>query len=200
MKKSLSMFSATLFLLYGVGITSLQAAEAEWVTLVEGGDGMQNFNSLGEGNWAAVDGAIQATGSAGGSAAFLVSQQSFGDFALLVEFWASEDANSGLYLRCQDPTTITDRNCYEANIFDQRPDATYGTGGIVHIGAITEPMQKAGGKWNTYEITLNGPRLLVVLNGQTTVDVTDSQFASGPIALQWGRGTIRFRKVQVREL
>jgi hypothetical protein len=39
-----------------------------------------------------------------------------------VEFWASDDANSGIFLRCQDPTTITDRSCYEANIFDQRKD------------------------------------------------------------------------------
>ena len=58
----------------------------------------------------------------------------------------------------------------------------------------------AGGRWNTYEITLQGSRLLVVLNGETTVDVEDSQFASGPFALQWGRGTMRFRSVEVRRL
>ena len=36
-------------------------------------------------------------------------------------------------------------------------------------------MPKAGGKWNTYEFTLNGPHLTVVLNGQKTVDVQDGQ-------------------------
>ena len=35
-------------------------------------------------------------------------------------------------------------------------------------------MPKAGGKWNTYEITAQGPHLVVVLNGQKTVDVQDS--------------------------
>jgi len=40
----------------------------------------------------------------------------------------------------------------------------------------------------------------VVLNGVTTAEVADSKFASGPIALQWGRGTIKWRKVQVRSL
>jgi hypothetical protein len=39
-----------------------------------------------------------------------------------------------------------------------------------------------------------------VLNGVTTVDVEDRKFASGPLALQWGRGTIKWRKVQVRSL
>jgi hypothetical protein len=47
---------------------------------------------------------------------------------------------------------------------------------------------------------MKGSHLVVVLNGQKTVDVQDSKLASGPIALQWGRGTIKFRKVQVRPL
>jgi hypothetical protein len=61
-------------------------------------------------------------------------------------------------------------------------------------------MPKAGGKWNTYEITAQGPRLVLILNGQKTVDVQDSKLASGPFALQWGRGTIKFRKVEIRPL
>ena len=76
-----------------------------------------------------------------------------------VEFWASDDANSGVFLRCQDRTTITDENCYEANIFDQRPDPTYGTGAIVKVAKVS-PMPKAGGKWNTYEITARGTHLI----------------------------------------
>ena len=32
------------------------------------------------------------------------------------------------------------------------------------------------------------------------VDVEDSQFASGPIALQYGAGVVKFRNVRVREL
>jgi hypothetical protein len=116
-----------------------------------------------------------------------------------VEFWASDDANSGIFMRCADPKNITDKSCYEANIFDQRPDPTYGTGAIVHIAKIST-MPKAGGKWNTYEITAKGPRLTVMLNGAQTVDVQDSKFASGPIALQWGRGVVRFRKVQIKPL
>ena len=117
-----------------------------------------------------------------------------------VEFWSSDDANSGVFLRCQDPNKITDENCYEANIFDQRPDPTYGTGAIVKVAKAPDPMPKAGGKWNTYEISAKGSRLTLVLNGTKTVDVDDPKLASGPIALQWGRGTIKFRKVEIRPL
>jgi len=119
---------------------------------------------------------------------------------LRVEFWATDNANSGVFLRCKDPGTITDENCYEANIFDQRPDPTYGTGAIVKVAKVVDPMPKAGGKWNTYEISARGSRLVLVLNGTQTVDVDDSKLASGPIALQWGRGVIKFRKVEIKPL
>lgn len=174
------------------------AAESGWITLLDGEAGMENFIQVGDANWTAGNGVVEAT--TGSGASFLVTRNSYADFSLRVEFWASDDANSGIFLRCQDPTTITDRNCYEANIYDQRPDPSFGTGGIVHIAPVAEPRPQAGGKWNTYEITLRGSRLQVTLNGVQTVDVQDTQFASGPFALQWGRGTTRFRKVEVRPL
>ena len=171
---------------------------AGWTTLVDGDKGMDNFTRVGDANWTATDGAVQAT-QGGKDPAYLVSKQTYTNFEMRVEFWASDDANSGVFLRCQDRSTITDENCYEANIFDQRPDPTYGTGAIVKVAAVS-PMPKAGGKWNTYEITARGTQLILVLNGVKTVDVQDSKLASGPFALQWGRGTIKFRKVQIRPI
>jgi hypothetical protein len=129
-----------------------------------------------------------------------VTKNSYKDFTIRVEFWSSDNANSGVFVRCQNPSQITDESCYEANIFDTRPDPTYGTGAIVKVAKLTAPMIKAGGKWNTYEITAQGKRLVLVLNGVKTIDVEDSKFASGPIGLQWGSGTIKFRKVEIRSL
>ena len=170
-----------------------------WTTLVDGAKGMDNFVPVGEANWSAIDGAIQAT-QGGKESAYLVSKATYKDFVMRVEFWASDDANSGVFLRCQNPNQITDENCYEANIFDQRPDPTFATGAIVKVAKFKGDMIKAGGKWNTYDITAKGNRLVLMLNGVTTVDVEDSKLASGPIALQWGRGVIKFRKVEVRAL
>lgn len=174
-------------------------AGSGWTTLVDGANGMDNFVRVGEANWTASDGAIHAT-KGGSVAAFLVSKAQYKDFQIRAEFWSSDDANSGIFIRCQDPAKITDENCYEANIFDQRPDPSYGTGAIVKVAKLNGPMLKAGGKWNTFDITAKGSRLIVILNGTTTVDIEDSKFTSGPIALQWGRGEIRFRKVEVRAL
>jgi Domain of Unknown Function (DUF1080) len=175
-----------------------------WKTLIDGDKGMENFERVGDANWRTEDGAIVADKGKGG---FLMSKESYGDFHLRVEFWAAHDANSGIYLRCSEPKNLTDKTCYEANIFDQRPDQTYATGGIVHRGKVLQPV-KAGGKWNVFEITAKGSTLTVVLNGTKTSEVTNVEFPRGPIALQYGTlppsgapgGIIKFRKVQIQSL
>jgi hypothetical protein len=172
---------------------------AGWTSLVDGTRGLENFQRVGQANWSGVDGAIQAT-AGGTTPAYLVTHRSYRDFELRAEFWSSDDANSGIFMRCQNPQVINDENCYEANIFDQRPDPTYATGAIVKVAPVAQPFPRAGGKWNTYLVTMRGDHLVVMLNGQKTVDVRDRKFAEGPIALQWGRGTIKWRKVDIRPI
>ncbi len=175
-----------------------------WTTLIDGEKGLENFTRVGDANWRAQDGAIVADGGKGG---FLLTKNSYKDFELRAEFWADHNANSGIYTRCSEPKNLTDKTCYEANIFDQRPDQTYATGGIVHRGKVLQPV-KAGGKWNVYEITAKGPRMTVVLNGVKTAEFDKVESPSGPIALQYGTlppkgapgGAIKWRKVQIKPL
>jgi hypothetical protein len=39
-----------------------------------------------------------------------------------------------------------------------------------------------------------------VLNGQKTVDVRNSAFSEGRIALQYAAGVVKFRKVEIKPL
>ena len=199
MQSTLITAALTAVLSIALGGCASGGSPGSWTTLVDGSLGLDNFARVGEANWTATDGAIQAT-QGGKDPAYLVTKIPYKDFSMRVEFWASDDANSGVFFRCQDPAKVTDETCYEANIFDQRPDPTYGTGAIVRTAPAPSPMPKAGGKWNTYEITARGTNLVLLLNGQKTVDVQDAKFANGPIALQWGRGTIKFRKVEIKAL
>ncbi|WP_019142559.1 3-keto-disaccharide hydrolase [Noviherbaspirillum massiliense] len=174
-------------------------ADSGWVTLIDGAKGLDNWKIVGDANWNAADGVIQADKKTSKDHSFLLTRNSYTDFQIRAEFWASDDANSGIFMRCEDLSNIADKTCYEANIFDQRPDPTYGTGAIVHVAKVV-PMPKAGGKWNTYDITVKGTHLTVALNGVRTVDVDDSRHKSGPIALQYAGGAIKFRKVQIKPL
>jgi len=85
------------------------------------------------------------------------------------------------------------------NIFDTRPDPTYGTGAIVNVAKVAMPI-KAGGKWNTYEIRAQGSHLEVTLNGVKTVDVQDMKHARGRSGFSTAAGVVKFRNVQVRSL
>lgn len=187
----LSVLSATLA---GCASNPLPGVLGGWSTLLDGSN-LDQWNMIGNANWRIADGAAQADNGVG----FLVSRSSYSDFQIRAEFWADADANSGIFIRCQDPKQVTDKNAYEVNIFDKRPDPTYGTGAIVGVAKIAN-MPKAADKWNTYEVTARGDELTVVLNGVQTVQVRDSRYASGPIALQRAAGVIKFRKVQIRSI
>jgi hypothetical protein len=175
-----------------------KADEAGWITLFDGKD-LEQWDQVGKSNWHLADGTVIADKMGDKDAGYLVSKKPYKDFMLRVEFWPSDDANSGIYFRCLDAKNITDRTCYEANIFDQRSDPSYGTGAITRYVEIS-PMPKAGGKWNTYEITAKGRDITVVLNGQKTSEMRNGMFDEGAIALQHGAGSVKFRKVQIKPL
>lgn len=170
-----------------------------WVTLLDGSS-MNGWYPVGNGNWRVEGGAVVADKLTGKATGFLVSDKSYRDFELHAEFWASDDANSGIFMRCGNPMVFTDKICYEANIFDQRKDPTYGTGAIVHHAPVSPPLPKAGGKWNTYDITVKGTHIMVVLNGVKTAETNNDLLKSGQIALQYGQGVVKFRSVRIREL
>ena len=196
------VWTATRTLVLGLaGFLSIQAPAAAagqaggaWTVLLDG-KSLKGWNAVGDANWSVADGAVQADKGSG----FLVTPASYRDFQITLEFWVSDDANSGVFIRCSDPKKIDQVNAYEVNIFDKRPDQSYRTGGIVDVAKPASVIQ-TGGKWNTYDITAKGPQLTVVLNGTKVVDVKDAKHADGPIALQYGAGTVKFRNVRIRGL
>lgn len=182
--------------LAGTGLATRAAAAPAWRVLFDG-TGLEGWSAVGDANWTLADGAVSASS---GGPGFLVSRDSFADFELRAEIWVSDDANSGVFIRCSDRTTFTPANAYEVNVFDQRPDPTYGTGAIVNVAPVS-PMPRAGGRWSVLEISARGDALSVVFNGLKTVDgVRDETHAEGPIALQYGAGTVKFRRVEIRPL
>lgn len=200
--KRLSIIAAGLLaiasLVAGCAYQPLGPAQTGWTVLFDGSN-LNNFNRLGDANWRLQDGyAVADLG--GGATSFLVTKKSYKDFQLRAEFWVDETANSGIFIRCTDPKSITSKNAYEVNIFDTRPDPSYGTGAIVDIAKVN-PMPKAGNQWNTMEIIAQGPSMTVIFNGKVTVDgVRDSRHPAGPIGVQYGQGVVKFRKVEVKEL
>jgi hypothetical protein len=179
-----------------VHATGCAGTDGRWVTLLDG-KSMRGWNPIGAGNWSIANDSVQGVN---GKAGYLLSDASYEDFELRVEFWADADCNSGVFIRCQDRKQVGSKNAYEVNIWDKRPDPRYGTGAIVNFAAIQTPMPLAANRWNVYEILAIGDRVVVHLNGRQTADMVNNAFRNGPIALQSAGGTIRFRNVQVKTL
>jgi hypothetical protein len=205
MKRISSIFLVVFAIALSLFGCSTQPYAQEWVTLIDGDKGLDNWNQIGDANWRVEGGSIMADK---GKSGFLVSKNSYKDFVIYAEFWAETDTNSGIFLRASDPSKIGADNSYEVNIWDIRPDPKYGTGAIVDFVAVPVPIiNKAGGRWNTYEITAKGAELSVKLNGVVTATTQNDKFAGGPFALQFGPGVkgvtggpIKWRKVQIKSL
>ena len=140
------------------GMLEWSSADAGYTTLFDGSD-LNQWKPVGNANWRLQDNMLQAELGGG----FLVTRQSYQDFQLKVDFWVDPTANSGIFIRCTDLQNINATNAYEVNIYDQRPDPSFGTGAIVDVAKVS-PMPKAGGQWNSYDITFKGDRMVVYLN------------------------------------
>ena len=157
---------------------------------------MDQWTTIGNANWHVADGVVQADQGNG----HLVSKSSYADFQIRAEFWVDTQANIGIFVRCADPQKIATATCYEVNINDDRPEQDFSTGAIVNVAKVSPPIPKAGGRGNTMEITAKGPQMSVMLNGVRTAEGRDGKFTTGRITIQYTRGMVKFRKLQIRPL
>jgi hypothetical protein len=168
------------------------SGSGEWINMSGSFDG---WEQTGGATWTLENGVFSATGTLG----HLVTVDTFDNFRIRAQFWASDGANSGIFTRIADTSNILDTTAYEANIYDNRPDQSGRTGAIVNHAPPSMALITVG-KWNTYDITMDGDHIVVWLNEVKTVDTHDSTYSSGHISLQYGSGDIRFRNVEIMRL
>jgi hypothetical protein len=197
MKSTLKFFTALIFSLSAAFSGSIVMAQNQdgFVDMIDGVS-LDGWNIIGSASWVIGNGIVEGNKPNG----FLVSTKSYKNFIIKAEFYAESNTNSGIFIRCQDPNKVSASTSYEINIWDTRPEQAYATGAIVDIAKV-DPVHKAGGRWNTMEITANGPNFKVMMNGIVTVaNGQDSKFTEGPISLQSAGGLIKFRKLQIKSL
>jgi hypothetical protein len=145
----------------------------------------------GSSHWEVVDGLLTACGAPAG---YLNSDQSYKNFVLSLEFRTSETANSGVFVRSPKET-----GGYEVQIWKQQP-AGYNTGSIVGTAKTARDYTFKANEWNHLQVTADGDHIVVVLNGETTLDIRDATFGEGNIRLQYQQFPIAFRNVKLRSL
>jgi hypothetical protein len=195
----LTAWAGALALCALTGCATAPGTGTGWTPLYDKGSNLNDWTLVGDANWRIQDDAIQADFLRGKVPSYLVSKAQYTDYQIRAEFWVDSQTNSGIFIRCQDPAKIGADNCYEVNIWDTRPDQTYGTGAIVDVAKVS-PMPRAGGQWNVMEITAQGDSLTVKLNGVVSSSARNSKWAKGHIALQYGSGVVKFKQVLIKPL
>ena len=175
-----------------------RAAEPSWgkETPLFNGATLAGWHVIGDSQWRVVGGVL-TNAKAGGN---IVTDSSFDDFKLHVEFRYPKGGNSGVYLRGR----------YEAQIEDSRglELASDHLGGIYGFVAPSADAAKGPGEWQTYDITLVGRMVTVVLNGKTVIcnreipgitggALDSNESAPGPIFLQGDHGPVEFRRIMI---
>lgn len=159
-------------------------------------DGWQPQTTDRANQWQAVNGVL--TNPASG--VNLMTTQKYDDFKLHVEFKYPAGSNSGIYLRGRYEVQVEDN-------YGRVPNSHY-IGGLYGFLTPNENAAKPAGEWQTYDITLVGRRVTVVLNGKSVITdalipgITGGALDSkegepGPILLQGDHGPIEYRNLTI---
>jgi hypothetical protein len=165
------------------------------IKLFDGKD-MSQWRALGNNQWVVEGGVLRSPHSG----ANLVTNETFNDFKLHIEFRCPKGSNSGVYLRGRYEIQIEDSYGKEA--------ASDLLGGIYGFITPNEMAALPPDQWQTYDVTLVGRIVTVVANGKEIIckapipGITGGAIDSyeeqpGPLLLQGDHGPIEFRNIVI---
>lgn len=154
---------------------------------------------------------------------WLMTEKSYADFELQLEFMTAQRTDSGVAFRC-DPEETSGAGHAEIQIIDEQ-DAELvhkmdegphrRTGALAGQSSLRTLPKLERGAWHTMTLTANGRQLTVTVDGIKTVDTNLNEHVedakkmnrkgiwqpSGSIGLaKLGASPVRFRNIRIREL
>ena len=176
-------------------LTPEELAEG-WIALFDG-ETLFGWKAHSKADWEVKDGAIRVTE---GEKGLLCTTTPFDNYVLKVDFRAAKGTNSGVFLRTAPvvgPDDVTTK-CYELNIAPQ--DNPFPTGSFVGRQKAKEVPEQAD-EWQTFEVTLDGGKAAVKLNGEEILTYGDpAPIGRGFIGLQLNSGAVEFKNIKLQPL
>lgn len=172
-----------------------------WISLFDG-ETLYGWRPNKKTNWTVIDGTITADA---GKPSLLCTTSQWGNYQLKLDFKTVDGGNSGVFLRTRPTVEVkADTQAYEINITGpitkNSAKNDFPTGCIVSRQKA-EPTVTPSAEWQTMEVTADGPKIRVKINGTEVVHYTDpTPLGQGFIGLQHRAGKIQFRNIQLRPL
>jgi hypothetical protein len=185
---------------------SFEEGEEGWYPLFDGRS-LDGWTIGGSADWAVRDGEIVVES---GGASLLLTDETFSDFELKVDFLAAPGANSGVFLRVTGKELDAGLEAYEVNIAP--PENAFPTGSILHVlgappggppkfGATKRGDAGESAEWRTYDVVAKGATITVSIDGHVVAALIDpNPVAEGYLGLQHNQGRVAFRNVKMRRL
>jgi hypothetical protein len=187
---------------------SFEEGEEGWYPLFDGRT-LDGWSIVGNpADWRVLDGEIVVES---GGMSLLMTDETFSDFELKVDFLAAPGTNSGIFLRITGRDVAAGVKGYEVNIAP--PSNPFPTGSVMHLDpapagsppsfGATRKAEGAGEseEWRTFDVVANGGRITVAIDGQQVAELVDPDVvAEGYLALQHNQGRVAFRNVKLRRL
>ena len=165
------------------------------VQLFNGKD-LKGWHAMGTNQWIVENGVLRSPHSG----ANLLTDETFTDFKLHIEFRYPKESNSGVYLRGR----------YEVQVEDDKglEPTSHHFSGIYGFLPPSEMMAKAAGEWQSYDITLVGRMVTVVANGKMVIcnqeipgitggALNSNEGEPGPIYIQGDHGPVDYRNITI---
>ena len=171
--------------------------EAGWVRLFDG-QTLFGWKANNDVAWSVKEGVISAEA---GESGLLCTTSRFADYELRCDFKLATGGNSGVFLRTPMKPTDPGVDCYELNMCDDHPSG-FLTGSLVKRAKPETPVV-SGGEWHSYHVRVEGPKVVVQMDGKPVLDfndTTDKPLKTGHIGLQFREGKIEFRNVYLKPL
>ncbi len=158
------------------------------------GNNMEGWHATGDNQWKAENGILRSLHSGSN----LLTDATFTDFKLHIEFRYPKESNSGVYLRGRYEVQIEDNE-------GMQPKNNL-LGAIYGFLAPSEMAAKAAGEWQSYDITLVGRMVSVVANGKTVIcnqeipgitggAINSNEGEPGPLLIQGDHGPVDYRNI-----
>ncbi len=153
------MRSVILLILIG---SSFQVKAQTWTPLFNG-HSLEGWEHVGEGKFKIEDSMLVTSGGMG---LLYYAEQPMADCIIRVVYRGDRDNNAGVFIRIPEKPTepwMPVNRGYEVQI-DDRGDEYHCTGSLYSLTKVMARPSKPG-EWNVMEITLDGDRTLVTING-----------------------------------
>lgn len=170
--------SILFFVILALSALPGRAQSGDWKQLFNGKD-FAGWEHVGPGKFLIEDGMLKTEGGMG---LLWYTPEKIANAVIRVVFKvSSNDDNSGVFIRIPDKPTepwMPVNRGYEVQIdngFRHLHDDYHCTGVLYSLTKAMAYPQNRPGEWNTMEITLDGPRIVVYVNGKKVTDYAEGQ-------------------------